>query len=85
MTKNLNLCYSRNPQCIEDGIPIFSQTDFYVANYDKISSDHLKHFEATGHNPFMQEDHWRDIEESTGRFLQGWMDRYVAWVRQFAP
>ena len=30
-------------------------------------------------------DQLGDIEESTGRFLQGWMDRYVAWVRQFAP
>ena len=30
-------------------------------------------------------DQLGDIDEPTGRFLQGWMDRYVAWVRRFAP
>jgi 2-polyprenyl-3-methyl-5-hydroxy-6-metoxy-1,4-benzoquinol methylase len=65
MNSSINDCYKKLAVNIEDGIPIFSQTDFYVENYDRISSDHLKHFEATGHNPFMQEDHWEEVEKST--------------------
>jgi 2-polyprenyl-3-methyl-5-hydroxy-6-metoxy-1,4-benzoquinol methylase len=65
MNSNMNDCYKNLALNIEDGIPIFSQTDFYVENYDRISSDHLKHFEATGLNPFMKEDSWKEIEKST--------------------
>lgn len=65
MTRSVNDCYTRAPLSIEDGVPIFSETDFYVENYDRIADDHLMHFEATGHNPFMREDHWEEIEKST--------------------
>jgi ubiquinone/menaquinone biosynthesis C-methylase UbiE len=65
MNSTLNDCYKKPPLKIEDDIPIFSQKDFYTENYDRIAEDHLKHFQATGHNPFMPEDHWRELEKST--------------------
>ncbi len=74
MNSSMNDCYKKLALNIEDGIPIFSHTDFYVENYDRISSDHLKHFEATGHNPFMQEDYWEEVEKSTEELVS----KYVA-------
>lgn len=65
MNLGINDCYKNQAILVEDGIPVFSKTDFYVENYDRISADHLKHFDATGHNPFMPEDHWRELEKST--------------------
>jgi 2-polyprenyl-3-methyl-5-hydroxy-6-metoxy-1,4-benzoquinol methylase len=63
-------CYARAPLHASDGIAVFSATDAYVKNYERISEDHLKHFEATGHNPFMSEAHWREVEDSTAALLQ---------------
>jgi SAM-dependent methyltransferase len=70
-------CYKNSPLKVEDGIPIFSQNDFYVENYDRISDDHLRHFEATGNNPFMQEEHWKEIEQST----EDLVNKYAAGPR----
>jgi len=53
-----------------DQIPCFSDADFYTKNYDRISNDHLEHFEKTGRNPFMDEDHWREIEDSTSALIE---------------
>jgi 2-polyprenyl-3-methyl-5-hydroxy-6-metoxy-1,4-benzoquinol methylase len=58
-------CYKYQPLNFEDDIPIFSKSDFYVENYDRISSDHLNHFEKTGNNPFINENLWNEIETST--------------------
>jgi hypothetical protein len=69
----MNDCYKKPALNIEEDIPIFSQTDFYVENYDRISRDHLKHFEATGHNPFMREDHWDEVEKSTEALINKYM------------
>jgi ubiquinone/menaquinone biosynthesis C-methylase UbiE len=70
MNSKLNDCYKRPALKIEDDIPIFSQTDFYTENYDRIAEVHLEHFEATGHNPFMPEDHWRELEKSTEELVK---------------
>jgi len=63
-------CYAREPLDYEDGIPIFSLTDFYVENYERISIDHLNHFETTGNNPWIREDHWQEIESSTEALIK---------------
>ena len=65
----MNNCYKRPAFKIEDDIPVFSQRDFYTDNYDLIAEVHLGHFEATGHNPFMPEDHWRELEKSTQKLI----------------
>ena len=57
--------FSSQPIRRDDGIPVFSEVDFYVENYEQISSDHLKAFDHDGHNPFMREDHWQEVEKST--------------------
>jgi ubiquinone/menaquinone biosynthesis C-methylase UbiE len=69
MNSNAESCYKNLPLANEDGIPVFSKTDSYIENYDRISEDHLKHYNATGHNPFMQEDHWEQIEKSTEELI----------------
>lgn len=66
-------CYKKEPLILRDGIPVFSKHDLYIENYDRISADHLSYFEKTGFNPFMDEDHWKEIESSTETVLR----RYI--------
>jgi len=73
----LNDCYKRRPLRIENNIPIFSQSDFYTENYDHISEVHLKHYQSTGHNPFMPEDHWKEIEKSTEKLINKYLDASI--------
>jgi SAM-dependent methyltransferase len=70
MSHSLNDCYSRPPLAVEDHIPVFSETDYYVRNYDRIAADHLKHFEAFGHNPFIREEQWKEVEASTEALIR---------------
>jgi SAM-dependent methyltransferase len=49
----------------ETRIPVFSVMDSYIANYDRISGDHLAHADCTGHNPFVPEDLWQESEFNT--------------------
>jgi SAM-dependent methyltransferase len=57
--------YNRNPVEFLDGIPVFSNEDRYTDNYKKIAGDHLVELERSGHNPFMDEAVWVDLEDST--------------------
>jgi SAM-dependent methyltransferase len=57
--------YAREPQAYVHGIPVFSDDDRYTDNYKKIASDHVAAMEATGHNPFMDEGLWVELEQST--------------------
>ena len=57
--------YKKEPLKIEDNIPFFSKSDEYTDNYEKISSDHLKIMEKDNHNPFMDEELWNEMEDST--------------------
>ena len=68
-------CYKRKPIRIEDGMPIFSEVDHYVENYEKISKDHLAHYRVTGNNPFMDEIHWEEIENSTEKLILEYTDK----------
>ena len=51
-------------------IPVFSARDVYVANYERIASDHLYHMAQTGANPFFEEDLWRDTEALTAALIR---------------
>ena len=57
--------YNRIPNNEKNGIPIFSDSDEYTSNYDKISNDHLAYLEKTGENPFMPEEYWKGLEKET--------------------
>jgi ubiquinone/menaquinone biosynthesis C-methylase UbiE len=48
-----------------NGIPIFSEADDYIKNYDEISADHMESLKQTGENPFMSEAYWDELENST--------------------
>lgn len=62
--------YSRSPLRVAAGVPIFKDSDRYVRNYDLIASDHLASLKEKGVNPFIQEDLWKDLEQSTLRLLR---------------
>jgi SAM-dependent methyltransferase len=66
--------YKSNPIQIEDGIPIFSQQDDYINNYNKISSDHLVSLNKTGKNPFMTQEHCEEIDNSTVEIINKYLD-----------
>jgi ubiquinone/menaquinone biosynthesis C-methylase UbiE len=62
--------YTRPPQAVVDGIPVFTDTDEYVANYEAISAEHLAHADANnGANPWMPADHWAALEQTTSKVL----------------
>jgi SAM-dependent methyltransferase len=62
--------YVRAPLDVRDGIPIFSSTNEYVENYEQISHDHLSVMEKDGTNPFMDEDLWVELENSTAQLVE---------------
>ncbi|MCD6115657.1 class I SAM-dependent methyltransferase [bacterium] len=64
-SKIINSVYSRKPLRHHGTIPVFSESNEYIDNYEKISSDHLEHFQKTGHNPFIEEALWKQCEQST--------------------
>lgn len=61
----INNLYNKEPLFIEKGIPIFSENDNYIENYEKISQDHLTYLEEHGENPFMSEEYWQSLEAVT--------------------
>jgi SAM-dependent methyltransferase len=73
MIKTTRAKFLRPPFEVVDAVPVFSPPDRYVDNYQHIASDHVKAMESTGHNPFIDESLWLELEEST-RVL---VDKYV--------
>lgn len=66
--------YTREPESFQDEIPVFSNRDAYVENYEKIAADHVAQISETQENPFMEEELWVSLEASTREYIQ----RYVA-------
>lgn len=62
--------YSRKPESVQNGIPVFSGRDAYVENYEKIASDHVSQISETQENPFMEEELWVSLEASTRAYIQ---------------
>jgi len=62
--------YLREPISYIGKIPVFSKSDSYILNYDRISGDHLEHLSKNGHNPFMEETHWQEIETATEKMIR---------------
>ncbi len=57
--------YDQKPLRIQDGIPVFSERDAYVENYEKISADHVSQITESQENPFMEEELWVSLERQT--------------------
>lgn len=51
-------------------VPVYSDRDAYIANYEKISEDHVAHMDKTGLNPFMAEELWQASEQITERLVR---------------
>jgi SAM-dependent methyltransferase len=62
--------YAREPLRVQDGIPVFSETNEYTENYETISHDHLSAMEKDGSNPFIAEKVWQEMEGSTVELVQ---------------
>lgn len=54
-----------DPLRYEDGIPVFSEPDAYVANYQRIAADHIASMQPGRDNPFIGNDLWEQMECST--------------------
>ncbi len=61
----MNPIYKSEPIDNQDGIPIFSKSDYYIENYSTIAKDHLSALRESGCNPFIKEHLWIEIENST--------------------
>ncbi len=55
-------------------IPVFSESDSYIENYEKISLDHVNHMEMTGDNPFMAKRFWAASEDQTRSLLTKYLN-----------
>ena len=62
--------YRSAPLHTEDGIPVFSERDAYIANYERIAADHIASMRPGAENPFIETDLWRQLEESTREFVR---------------
>jgi len=57
--------YAAPPLRIEDDIPVFSNVDTYVKNYEQIAHDHIAAMRPDSANPFIPDKLWTELEQST--------------------
>ncbi len=62
--------WKRDPIGMVDGIPIFTTSDRYIENYQKIAEDHLRAMKSGTANPWIPEDLWKEIEASTRDLIE---------------
>jgi SAM-dependent methyltransferase len=53
-----------------DDIPVFSEHDEFVESYQKISSDHIAAMSPESSNPFIEDQLWVELEESTRSLIR---------------
>ena len=61
--------YARQPFEVRDGIPLFSRPNRYTDNYEQISGDHLQSVAQHGKNPWIDEEEWLQMENSTASLV----------------
>lgn len=47
------------------GLPVFSEADRYVENYQRIAADHVAAMKPGSANPFIEDELWKTLEDST--------------------
>lgn len=62
--------FAREPLRVEDGIPIFCETDPYVQNYERIAKDHVDAMRPGMDNPFIGDELWRELDQSTRLLIE---------------
>jgi 2-polyprenyl-3-methyl-5-hydroxy-6-metoxy-1,4-benzoquinol methylase len=69
--------YSKSPLKIVNGIPIFSKLDdSYITNYERIARDHLSAVRKGISNPFIDEEDWDKMEETTLQLILKYLNTY---------
>lgn len=61
--------YAREPLDFRNGIPVFSEPDDYIENYEQISHDHVSQMTPDGENPWIEENLWVQLENSTAELV----------------
>ena len=64
--------YSKQPVSIHGLIPVFSTRNEYIENYEKIARDHLRGVSDTCSNPWIEEESWEILENSTHELIVKW-------------
>ncbi len=62
--------FVRAPLSFFGPIPVFSEFNDYTDNYQRISADHLEAHDKTGENPWIPEELWVELEQSTLALIQ---------------
>jgi 2-polyprenyl-3-methyl-5-hydroxy-6-metoxy-1,4-benzoquinol methylase len=57
--------YVRSPTRYQSGIPVFSEMDPFVANYERIASDHVDAMRDERDNPWIPNHMWHEMENAT--------------------
>jgi SAM-dependent methyltransferase len=68
--RQTDLLFKRPPISVVDGIPVFSERDSYIANYERIARDHIAAMKTGCENPFMDRELWRTLEDSTRAIIK---------------
>ena len=66
----MNEIYRKEPFSYENDVPVFLLKNEYILNYEKISSDHLSQMKDGVDNPWISENEWLTIENSTRKLIQ---------------
>jgi 2-polyprenyl-3-methyl-5-hydroxy-6-metoxy-1,4-benzoquinol methylase len=64
--------YSRSPIAFHGKIPVFSEGNEYIKNYEQIADDHLNAVTDICSNPWIDEISWLEIEQSTSEIVRKW-------------
>jgi 2-polyprenyl-3-methyl-5-hydroxy-6-metoxy-1,4-benzoquinol methylase len=62
--------YGREPISTVNDIPVFSERDAYIKNYEDIATDHVSQITESQENPFMEENLWVSLERSTREYIR---------------
>jgi len=62
--------YLKIPMSYQDKVPIFSERNEYVRNYERLARDHMEAQRRTGQNPWIEECLWLEMETSTADLIR---------------
>lgn len=66
--------YKNKPLYFSKNIPVFSNKDEYILNYEKICADHVEKIKLENDNPWISNKVWESMEFSTSQLF----DKYLS-------
>ena len=73
--KDLEEILKKQPLRVEEDIPVFSEDDGYIKNYERIAVDHISSMKPESSNPFIEEELWLKLERSTRELITKYANR----------